>query len=61
GHCTIQVLGKQVFRIDKIGETNVIYGIKVNQPVVTYEQLFRKVKECHERVGHSGTIKLGLK
>ncbi|CAF4543180.1 unnamed protein product, partial [Didymodactylos carnosus] len=45
------------FKLVKIGETNVVYGMKVNQPVVTYEQLFRKVKECHERVGHFGRDK----
>ncbi|CAF1443236.1 unnamed protein product [Rotaria sp. Silwood1] len=38
------------FKLVTIGELQVVYGIKSNNPVITYEQLYIKIKECHERV-----------
>ena len=40
------------FKPIKTGDQNVIYDIKSNHPIVTYENLYTKIKECHERVGH---------
>ncbi|CAF4825532.1 unnamed protein product, partial [Rotaria sp. Silwood2] len=40
-----------------IGELEIVYGIKSNNPVITYEQLYVTIKECHERVGHHGRNK----
>ena len=45
------------FKLVKIGDQNVVYEIKCNNPVVTYENLYIKIKECHERVGHHGRDK----
>lgn len=45
------------FKLVKIGDQNVVYDIKTNLPVVTYENLYQKIRECHERVGHHGRDK----
>jgi hypothetical protein len=45
------------FKIIKIGDQNVAHDIKSNHPFVTYENLYTKVKECHEGVGHHGRDK----
>ncbi len=45
------------FKLIKIGDQNVVYDIKSNHPIVTYENLYTKIKECHERVGHHGRDK----
>jgi hypothetical protein len=45
------------FKLIKIGDQNVVYDIKANHPIVTYENLYIKIKECHERVGHHGRDK----
>ena len=42
------------FKLVTIGELQVVYGIKSNNPVITYQQLYTTIKECHERVGHHG-------
>lgn len=40
------------------GNTKVVYSSgKVNLPVVTYEELYTKLYECHNRVGHHGRDK----
>ncbi|CAF0963106.1 unnamed protein product [Didymodactylos carnosus] len=41
----------------KIGDVDAVYGIKSNHLVVVHEQLYTKIKECHERVGHHGRDK----
>ncbi|CAF1570775.1 unnamed protein product [Rotaria magnacalcarata] len=45
------------FKIIKIGDQSVVYDIKSNHPVVRHENLYTKIKECHERVGHHGRDK----
>ncbi|CAF4103015.1 unnamed protein product [Rotaria socialis] len=45
------------FKLVKIGELQVVYGIKSNNPVITYEQLYVTIKECHKRVRHHGRDK----
>ena len=45
------------FKLATIGELQAIYGIKSNNPVITCEQLYTTIKECHERVGHHGRDK----
>jgi len=44
-------------KLIKIGDQNVVYGIKSNHPIVTYQNLYIKIKECHERVVHDGRDK----
>ncbi|CAF4493795.1 unnamed protein product, partial [Rotaria magnacalcarata] len=48
---------KKNFKLIKIGDQSVVYEIKSNHPVVTHENLYTKIKECHERVGHHGRDK----
>lgn len=46
------------FTLVKIGETQVVYSSgKVSRPVVTYEEVYTKLSECHNRVGHHGRDK----
>ncbi|CAF1267189.1 unnamed protein product [Rotaria sordida] len=46
------------FMLVKIGEIHVVYSNgKVSRPVVTYEELYTKLNECHKRVGHHGRDK----
>ncbi|CAF1383338.1 unnamed protein product [Adineta ricciae] len=46
------------FVLVKIGDANVIYNKgKGSRPVVTYEELYVKLNECHKRVGHHGRDK----
>ena len=46
------------FMLVKIGEVPVVYSSgKVSRPVVTYEELYTKLNECHNRVGHHGRDK----
>jgi len=43
------------FVLVKIGEVHVVYSSgKKSRPVVTYEELYTKLNECHSRVGHRG-------
>ena len=46
------------FKLVKNGHLNVVYSSdKVSRPVVTYEELYTKLYECHNRVGHHGRDK----
>ncbi|CAF3876051.1 unnamed protein product, partial [Rotaria sp. Silwood1] len=46
------------FMLVQNGETHVVYSTgKVSRPVVTYEELYTKLNECHTRVGHHGRDK----
>jgi hypothetical protein len=46
------------FILVKNGDANVVYNRgKINLPVVTYEELYTKLYECHNRVGHHGRDK----
>jgi hypothetical protein len=45
------------FKLIKIGDQNVVHDIKSNHPFTTYENLYTKVKECHEGVDHHGRDK----
>ena len=45
------------FKLVIIGDQSVVYEIKSNLPVVTYENLYDRINECHERVGHHGRDK----
>ncbi|CAF0945455.1 unnamed protein product [Didymodactylos carnosus] len=46
------------FKLVTIGEQQIVYGAKNNHPVVTYEQMYSKLKESHERVGHHGRLSM---
>lgn len=48
---------KKTFISVKIGGKEFVYNKKTNLPVVTHEQLFEKIEECHLAVGHSGRDK----
>lgn len=45
------------FKLIIDGTENVIYDIESNKPIVTYENLYAKIKECHDQVGHGGRDK----
>jgi hypothetical protein len=48
---------KRTFRIVQIGSSDLIYVIKNNLPLVTHENIYHKVADCHVSVGHSGRDK----
>ncbi|CAF0723680.1 unnamed protein product [Adineta steineri] len=48
---------KQTFRLVKIGSTDFVYVKKNNLPLVTHEQIYYRVVDCHVAVGHSGRDK----
>ncbi|CAF0794171.1 unnamed protein product [Didymodactylos carnosus] len=48
---------KKNFEIIKIEDKSIIYSIKEKRSVVTYENLFDKLNECHTAVGHLGRDK----
>ena len=48
---------RQTFRMVQIGSSDLIYSIKTNLPLVTYEKLYEKITDCHTAVGHSGRDK----
>jgi hypothetical protein len=45
------------FKLVSIGDQKVVYEKKSNLPVITYENLYGKINECHIRVGHHGRDK----
>ena len=48
---------KKQFVLVKIGEQQVLYSAKQKLPVVTFENLFERINECHTAVGHLGRDK----
>ncbi len=48
---------KKHFNLVKIGEQDILYSLKEKLPVVTFENLFEKINECHTVVGHLGRDK----
>ena len=48
---------KQTFRCVQIGSTDIIYVLKNNLPLITHEEIFYKIADCHTAVGHSGRDK----
>ena len=48
---------KKHFNLVKIGDQDILYSLKEKLPVVTYENLFEKISECHTAVGHLGRDK----
>jgi hypothetical protein len=46
------------FMLVKVGELDVVYSRdKISRPVVVYEEVYTKLNECHNRVGHHGRDK----
>jgi hypothetical protein len=41
----------------KIGEQDILCSSKEKLPMVTFENLFEKINECHTAVGHLGRDK----
>jgi hypothetical protein len=48
---------KKHFYMDRIGDQDILYSLKEKLPVVTFENLFEKINECHTAVGHLGRDK----
>ncbi|CAF2076196.1 unnamed protein product [Rotaria magnacalcarata] len=45
------------FKLIWNGSENIVYEIESNLPIVTYENLYVKIKECHEKTDHRGRDK----
>lgn len=45
------------FKLIKVDNQNIVYDIKSDRPVVTHENLYAAIQECHGRVGHHGRDK----
>ena len=46
------------FMLVKVGDSDVVYSRdKISRPVVVYEEVYTKLSECHNRVGHHGRNK----
>ena len=50
-------LVRQTFRLVQIGSSDLIYVAKTNLPLITHENLYVKITDCHVAVGHSGRDK----
>ena len=48
---------RRLFSLVRIGTSDFVYTKKTNLPLITHEQLFEKISECHIAVGHSGRDK----
>ena len=48
---------RHTFCLMKIGSTNLIYNKKSNLPLITQENMYEKINDCHTSVGHSGRDK----
>ena len=46
---------KKRFHLMKIGDQEILYSSKEKLPVVTFEELFEKINDCHTAVGHLGS------
>ncbi|CAM4967610.1 unnamed protein product [Rotaria socialis] len=53
----LEFWAKKHFVLVKIGEQDILYASKQKLPVVTFENLFKKIDECHTAVGHLGRDK----
>ena len=46
------------FMLVKVGDADVVYSRdKISRPVVVHEEVYTKLSECHNRVGHHGRDK----
>jgi hypothetical protein len=45
------------FKLITNGNEHAVYEIESNLPIVTHENLYAKIKECHEKDGHRGRDK----
>ncbi|CAF3964541.1 unnamed protein product, partial [Rotaria magnacalcarata] len=58
GDAQFKYWAQKYFTLVKIGDPNVVYNHgRVSRPVVTYEELYTKLYESHNRVGHHGRDK----
>ena len=48
---------RHTFCLAKIGATDLIYNIKSNLPLITQENMYEKINDCHTNIGHSGRDK----
>lgn len=57
GNAQLKFWVNKNFKLVTIGDQHVVYEIKSDLPVVTYENLYIKIRKCHESVGHHGRDK----
>lgn len=48
---------KNTFYLVQIGANDIVYTTKNKLPLITHENIFDKITECHVAVGHSGRDK----
>jgi hypothetical protein len=57
GESQIKCWVNENFKSIKVGDPNAVYEIKSKHPVLTYESLYTKIKECYDRLGYHGRDK----
>lgn len=48
---------RKTFQLIEIGSSEIVYDRKKKLPLVTHENIFAKIAECHSSVGHAGRDK----
>lgn len=48
---------RQNFVLADIGTEQMLYDEKTNLPIITFESIYEKIRDCHTAVGHSGRDK----
>lgn len=48
---------RHTFYLIKIGSIELIYNKKSDLPLITQENIYEKIDDCHKSVGHSGRDK----
>jgi hypothetical protein len=48
---------RETFALVHIGSTDLIYAKKTNLPLITHENIYYRIADCHVSVGHSGRDK----
>ncbi|CAF2120259.1 unnamed protein product [Rotaria magnacalcarata] len=60
GDSQLKFWARKNFKLIWNGNEHILYEIESNLPIVIYENLYEKIKECHEKVGHRGRDKTWL-
>jgi hypothetical protein len=48
---------RRTFSLVEIGSSQLIYNKKNNLPLISHENMYEKIADCHKAVGHSGRDK----
>jgi len=48
---------RKTFCLVNIGSSELLYAKKQNLPLISHEEIYEKINECHTAVGHSGRDK----